>query len=206
MPKFVQYLLLALGVVALGVLLVEIGLSIAATQHGDTPAKTVQGNVGPYALTLNLYTYPAHAGFALPFAIAPQSSTTTQLTYDVTSVPGPGLHATAIHGSVTPDPHVAGGVQGTVEITVQGQWYLHIVVNGPSGEGEVYVPVTATAPPAIPIWVGWSIGFIPLYGLIAFLVIQRNQNRRRQQRAVQSSQTPGSSSEEQRDGRISNTS
>ena len=99
-------------------------------------------------------------------------------------MPGPGLHATAIHGSVTPDPQVAGGVQGTVEITVKGQWYLHIVVNGPSGQAEIFVPVTATAPPAIPKWLGWSIGFIPLYGLIGFLVIQRNQNHRRQQKVV----------------------
>ena len=191
MPKFMQYLMLALGVVALGVLLLEIGLSIAATQHGATPAKTLQGNVGPYPLTLKLYTYPANAGFALPFSIAPQqpSAATAHLTYDVTSVPGPGLHATAIHGSVTPDPNVAGGVQGTVEITVQGQWYLDIVVNGPAGPAEIAVPVTATAPPAIPKWLGWSIGLIPLYGLIAFLVMQRNRNKRRQN-AASSPQKP----------------
>lgn len=171
--RFGQPLLLTLGIVGLVVLLVEIGLSVAATQPGATPAKTVQGNVGPYALRLNLYTYPANAGFALPFTIAPLPGTSTALTYDVSSVPGPGMHATAIHGSVAPDPQVPGGVRGTVEITVRGQWYLDVKVNGPAGPAEVSVPITATAPPPIPHWLGWLIGFIPLYGLIGFLLAQR---------------------------------
>ncbi len=179
MPKVVQHLLLALGIFALVVLAGEIGLSVAATQHSTTPAQVVSGDVGPYPLTLSLYTEPAHAGFALPFAIAPQPGTSTALTYAVTSVPAPGLHATEIRGAVTPDPQVAGGVQGTVEITVKGQWYLHIVVDGPSGEGVIDYPVTATAPPPIPLWLGWLIGFTPIYGIVAFLIIQRNGNRRR---------------------------
>ncbi|MBA3824927.1 MAG: hypothetical protein H0X24_13660 [Ktedonobacterales bacterium] len=186
MPKVVQHLLLALGVFALIVLVTEIGLSVAATQHSATPAQVVSGNAGPYPLTLSLYTAPAHAGFALPFAIAPQPGTSTALTYSVASVPGPGLHATEIRGSLTPDPQVAGGVQGTVEITVQGQWYLHIVVDGPAGQGVVDYPVTATAPPPIPLWLGWLIGYIPLYGIVAFLIIQRNGNHRRSQPAPQS--------------------
>jgi hypothetical protein len=179
MPKVAQHLLLALGVFALIVLVTEIGLSVAATQHGTTPAKVDTAQAGAYPLKISLYTAPAHAGFALPFAIAPQAGTSTALTYTVTSVPGPGVKATQIHGSVTPDPHVTGGVQGTVEITVQGQWYLHIVVQGPSGEGMLDYPVTATAPPPIPLWLGWLIGFIPLYGIVAFLIIQRNVNHSR---------------------------
>jgi hypothetical protein len=179
MPKVAQHLLLALGVFALIVLLTEIGLSVAATQHGSIPAKVDTIQAGPYSLKLSLYTDPAHAGFALPFAVAPQLGTKTALTYTVTSVPGPGVKATQIHGSVIPDPQVKGGVQGTVEITVQGQWYLYIVVNGPSGTGSLDYPVTATAPPPIPLWLGWIIGFIPIYGIVAFLIIQRNENHSR---------------------------
>ncbi|HKD76950.1 MAG TPA: hypothetical protein VKB76_15700 [Ktedonobacterales bacterium] len=176
MPKVAQHLLLALGIFALIVLVTEIGLSVAATQHGAVPARVDTAQAGPYSLKVSLYTDPAHAGFALPFAIAPQPGTSTALTYTVTSVPGPGMKATQIHGSVTPDPQVKGGVQGTVEITVQGQWYLSIVVEGPSGEGALDYPVTATAPPPIPLWLGWLIGFIPIYGIVAFLIIQRNAN------------------------------
>ena len=50
-----------------------------------------------------------------------------------------------------------------------------IVVTGSAGRGEVSVPVLATAPPAIPLWLGWLIGFIPLAGLLAFLSTQRSR-------------------------------
>jgi hypothetical protein len=50
-------------------------------------------------------------------------------------------------------------------------------VSGPRGPGEAAVPFRATAPPAIPRWLGWVIGFVPFYGLIGFLVLQRPRRR-----------------------------
>jgi hypothetical protein len=179
MPKLAQQLLLALGIVALITLGVEIVLSVAATQHGATPAKVVQVNAGPYPLTVSYYTYPAQAGFALPFAIAPQHSIAGALTYSVTSLPAPGMHATPVRASLAPNAHTPNGVQGAAEITVRGQWYLAITVSGPQGQGVAYAPVTATALPAIPGWLGWLIGMLPLYGLIAFFIIQRDRVRQR---------------------------
>ena len=184
MSKLAQQLLLALGVVALIALTVEIGLSVAATQHGSTPARIVQVNAGPYPLTVSFYTYPAQAGFALPFAIAPQHVIAGALTYSVTSFPAPGVHATPVRASLSSAPHQANGVQGAAEITVRGQWYLAITVNGPQGQGVAYAPVTATALPAIPGWLGWLIGMLPLYGLIAFFIVQRDRVKQRRAQAL----------------------
>src|SRR2546423_2039647 len=72
MAKPFQFLLLAFGVVALLAVGGEIIYSIAATTHGSTPARVVRVQAGPYPLTISLYTYPARASYALPFAIAPQ--------------------------------------------------------------------------------------------------------------------------------------
>lgn len=55
-----------------------------------------------------------------------------------------------MRASFNPDPNTPGGVQGNAEITVHGQWSLHITVAGPAGQGVVDVPVVATALPAIP--------------------------------------------------------
>lgn len=187
-----QQLLLALGVLALIFLLIEIGASLAATQHGSTPARVEQVTAGPYHFTVSLYDDPARAGFALPFTIAPQEPASGSWSYQVTSVPvgtllpngririNGKLVATPIKDSVGPDPHVPGGVQGAAEITVEGPWNLHVVVNGPDGQQAFNVAVTATTLPPIPAWVGWLIGFIPVYGIIVFLLIQM---RRRNQRA-----------------------
>ena len=179
MAKPFQFLLLAVGVIALLVVIGEATYSIAATTHGSTPARVVKVQAGPYPLTVSLYTYPAHASYALPFAIAPRQSIRGDLTYEVSSIPDPsGVPATPVRASLSPDPNVHNGVQGDAEITVQGQWTLDIVVTGSAGQGEAFVPITATAPPAIPTWLGWVIGFIPLYGLFAFLLSQRGRKAR----------------------------
>ncbi len=181
MAKTLQFLLLAFGVIALIAVGGEIAYSISATTHGSTPARVVQVQAGPYPLVVSLYTYPAHASYALPFAIAPQQSLAGVLTYDVSSVPDPSdVPATPVRASLSPDPKVHNGVQGDAEITVQGKWVLDISVTGSAGQGEAFVPITATAPPAIPTWVGWGIGLIPFYGLLIFLFAQRGRKARRE--------------------------
>ncbi len=177
MSKILQRVLLGVGVVTLLILIVEITLSVAATSHGNTPVRVVRVDAGPYPLTVSLYKDPANAGFALPFAIAPQQPISGHLSYDVTSQPEIGPHATPVRASITPDPDVPNGAQGAAEITVQGIWALRINVSGPQGNGYAEVPITATAPPAIPDWLGWLVGFIPLAGLLLFLLLQRKDKR-----------------------------
>ncbi|HEV2582456.1 MAG TPA: hypothetical protein VGT44_16485, partial [Ktedonobacteraceae bacterium] len=153
MPKPFQFLLLAVGVLALIAVGGEITYSIVATTHGSTPVRVVQAQAGPYPLTVSLYTYPAHASYALPFAIAPQHPASGTLTYAVNSIPDPSdVPATPVRASISPDPNIHNGIQGDAEITVQGTWYLDITVTGPAGQGEALVPILATAPPAIPSW------------------------------------------------------
>jgi hypothetical protein len=181
MQKVLQRSLLAVGVIALLALGAEILLSLAGTTHGSTPARVVQVTAGPYPLTVSLYTDPANAGFALPFAIAPRQPTLGSLSFDVSSLPGQGVQATPVRASISPDVNTPGGVQGAAEITVQGPWTLHVVVNGPAGQGEVDVPVRATAPPGVPEWLGWGIGLLPLCGLLVFLLLQRGRNEEQEQ-------------------------
>ncbi len=173
MRKPLQYLLLVIGVIALLAVLVDLGVSIVATTHGNTPVRVVHVTAGAYPLTLSLYKDPADAGYALPFAITSQTQGT--LTYNVTSVPAQGIHATPVRAGLTPDGH--NGVNGAAEIPVQGDWTLHIIVNGASGPGTVDVPINAVAPPPIPLWLGWLIGLIPIYGLFAFLLSQRGRKK-----------------------------
>ena len=173
MRKTLQYILLVVGVIALIGVLVDLGVSIVATTHGNTPVRVVRVNAGPYPLTLNLYKDPANAGYALPFAITPQTQDT--LTYNVTSEPAENIHATSVRAGLTPDGH--NGVNGAAEIPVQGLWTLHVVVTGAAGTGMADVPINAVAPPAIPLWLGWLIGLIPIYGLFAFLLSQRGRKK-----------------------------
>jgi hypothetical protein len=195
--RFLQKCLFALGVLALVFLLVEIGASLVATQHGSTPARVDQITAGPYRFTVSLYDYPAQAGFALPFTVAPQGATSGTWTYHVTSMPQGSQQengriimsgnrvATPIKDSVSPDPQVPGGVQGDAEMSVQGQWNLQVVVDGPFGQQTFDVSVTATTLPAIPLWSGWAIGFLPVCGIVIFLLILVGSKRQSGQGALQ---------------------
>ncbi len=173
MVKTVQRILLVLGIGALLFLLTEIALSIAMTRHSGTPARIVQVMAGPYPLTVSLYKNPANAGFALPFAIAPAQPISGTLIFDVTALPDKGVDATPIRSSITSDAQRRNGIQGAAEITVQGLWNLQVSVTGPLGRGVVDIPITATAPSAIPPWLGWVIGYIPFYGLLVFVLSNR---------------------------------
>jgi hypothetical protein len=185
MAKPLQFLLLIVGVLLLIVVGGEIIYSIAATTHGSTPARVLQVQAGLYPIKVSLYTYPAHAGYALPFAIAPLHAIRGTFTYDVTSIPDPSdVPATPVRASLSPDPNVHNGVQGDAEITVQGLWSLAIVVTGSAGQGETVVPITAIAPPVLPSWLGWTIGFIPLYGLLVFVLMQRGRKAKKREAAA----------------------
>jgi len=173
MARVLQRALLVAGAGALVFVLAAIGLSIGATRHGDRPDRVTEVAAGPYPLTVALYRVPVSAGFALPFAIAPRRPVAGPLRITVTSVPQAGVAAWPIRASVRADSATANAVLGEAEIPVQGEWQLLISVDGPLGSGEAAVPITATAPPPMPEWLAWSIGYLPLLGLLVFASAQR---------------------------------
>jgi hypothetical protein len=167
-----QRILLLVGVIALVIVLIDGTYSIAATIPGKTPVRIDHVTAGPYQLTVSMYTYPANAGFALPFAVAPEQAVNDSLSFHIKSVPGQHVDANPVRATFSADPKVRNGIQGVAEITVKGPWTLQIQVDGPAGQGVANVPVTATALPPIPTWLGWFLGFIPFYVLITFFLVQ----------------------------------
>ena len=176
-----QRVLLIVGVVGLLVVLIDLGISIAATYPSATPARVDHVTAGPYHLTVNLYTNPANAGYALAFAVAPTQAVDGSLTYQTSSLPGRGVDATPIRATFHTDPNVRNGIQGAAEITVKGPWTLHITVNGSAGQGVADIPITAVALPAIPVWLGWTLGFIPFYVLCVFFLMQLSRDKKAEQ-------------------------
>src|ERR1700730_13048754 len=185
-----QRMFLVLGVVGLGVVLVDLGISIAATFPGTTPARVDHVTAGPYHHTVNLYTNPANAGYALAFAVAPTQAVDGSLIYHTYSLPGQGVDATPIRATFHADPNVRNGIQGAAEITVKGPWILQVTVNGSAGNGVANIPITATALPPIPVWLGWSIGFVPFYVLCVFFVMQLSRDKKTAQMGTEHMPVP----------------
>ena len=187
---FLQRMLLIIGVVGLGVVLIDLVISIAATFPGTTPARVDQVTAGPYHLVVSLYSNPANAGYALAFAVAPAQAVDGSLTYQTYSLPGKGVDATPIRATFHADSNVRNGIQGAAEITVKGPWTLQVTVNGAAGQGVASIPITATALPPIPVWLGWSIGFIPFYVLCVFFVMQLSRDKKPEQMGTEHAPAP----------------
>ncbi len=167
-----QRILLFMGVLALLSVVIDGGISIAATIPGSTPPHVSHVSAGSYQLTVDMYTYPANAGYAMPFAVVPAQPVSGSLTYHITSYPGVGVDANPVRATFSADPQVHNRVQGAAEITVKGPWTLQVQVDGPLGQGTVSVPLVANALPPIPTWLGWAIGFLPFYVLGLFFLVQ----------------------------------
>ena len=185
-----QRILLLAGVIALAIVLIDGTYSIAATIPGTTPVRVDHVVAGPYHLTVSMYTYPANAGFALPFAIAPEQAINGPLTFHVESLPGKRVDANPVRATFRTDPKVHNGIVGAAEITVEGPWTLQIQFDGPAGEGVTNVAVTATALPPIPTWLGWFLGFIPFYVLTIFFLVQYFLKQKRAPQEHASSDAP----------------
>ncbi|MFL5699272.1 MAG: hypothetical protein ACJ797_19490 [Ktedonobacteraceae bacterium] len=54
-------------------------------------------------------------------------------------------------------------------------------MNGAAGQGVANIPITAMALPPIPVWLGWSIGFVPFYVLGVFFVMQLSRDKKTEQ-------------------------
>lgn len=172
MRTIIQFVLGLFAVVALivtGFAFYQIVL--ASTIHG-APVRYIDAQAGPYALKLALYSDSINAGEVIPFNIAVAPGTQGSLTYQVTARPGHGVPGGLSQGDVNARQSTSYGVPGSITLVTRGQWTLHIAITGPAGQGEAAIPLTAVTLPAIPAWLAWNIGLLPLYGLLLFWVVQ----------------------------------
>ena len=139
--------------------------------HDGKPVGRESIVAGPYRLDVIFYNQP-RAGQELQFVIVPPEGTAVR-TVQVSAQPGLGTAATPQRGRVGPDPDRPGAWGVAVLLPVTGAWILRFEVAGDAGGGQGRLPVTAAAPAAVPVPVGWAIGLSPLVGVLAFAIAQR---------------------------------
>lgn len=147
-----------------------------ALAHEAGPLRSLDKRVGPYPVRVEYYTEP-RGGQPLIFSIEP-SAATSGLRYTVTAIPGTTVNAVPVRATVYATPDHPNGVEGSVQLPVSGQWLLSIEIDGPQGLGTEDVPVLAGAPPAIPEWLGWLIGLLPVWAMAGFILAQSRRAAR----------------------------
>jgi len=179
MRKAIQLVLCVFAVVSLvvtGIAFYQIVL--ASTIHGS-PVRFIQTQAGPYRLTLALYSDSIQAGDVVPFNLAVAPGTREPLTYQVTVSPGPGVPGSLAQGEVNAQQSTPYGVPGSITLVTRGPWTLHIVLSGALERGEAAIPLTAVTFPAMPAWLAWNIGLLPVYGLLLFWVGQTRRTAKK---------------------------
>ena len=172
MRKAIQLILCLFAIVSLVVTGIAFYQIVLASSIHGSPVRTISAQAGPYSLTLALYSDSIQAGDAIPFNIAVAPNTGGKLTYQVTASPGPGVPGSLAQGDVNAQQSTSYGVPGSITLVTRGPWTLHIAVSGSPGQGEAAIPLTAVTFPAIPAWLAWNIGLLPVYGLLLFWITQ----------------------------------
>jgi uncharacterized membrane protein YhdT len=152
-------------------LLLVVPLAIALSAAGASPLATQNATVGPYTVLLSFYSFP-RAGQSFNMTI--ESDRPGQpLTFSAATLnPAPGTDGNTITVILAPDGENQGAynVQATPPVT--GKWLLHVTIAGAAGVVTGNIPINVTGPPAIPLWLGWSIGLVPLPFILAFMAYQ----------------------------------
>lgn len=128
------------------------------------PARSETLTAGPYTIVVGLSDDPPIVD--QNFTLTVSSHEVTPLSGTLLAQPGPGTDAIPAHTALTADTGNAHVLAGTLHLVVRGAWKLVVNLNGLRGRGVASLDVTVTAPNAIPVWLGWLIGLLPLVGCV----------------------------------------
>src|SRR5215472_8371824 len=168
----------------LAIILLLVFLVAALTAAGSSPLATQDAQVGPYRLLLSFYSLP-RVGQELNMTIQPKIPGQRVQFSQVVLNPARGTDANAVRVSTSPDADNPEIYDVYVTPSVRGLWLLHLPVKGSSGSITGDIPINVAGPPAIPIWLGWLIGMLPLPLLIAFIWLQVNWRKARREQVQQ---------------------
>ena len=173
------------SLVLFGLLLLLIAPVLTAA--GASPLATQTAQLGPYRLLLSYYSLP-RAGQQLDMTIG--SSTPGELLQFSQAVlnPARSTDANTVGVQLSPDRDSKGVYNVNVTPPIRGVWLLHLTVSGPSGVVVGDIPINVEGPPAIPTWLGWTIGLLPLPILMAFIWLQVGWRKTQRERVRQEMQ------------------
>lgn len=129
--------------------------------------------VGPYRLHVGFSEWPLSAERSLDFIFYPTDGIADKT--GTITVTGP-------EGFVESEPLARFPRARTVwgldvrSLPLEGNWQFHFVIDGPLGRGEGTLQTVPVGPrPGPPIVLSWLIGFLPILGLLALVVVAWRQ-------------------------------
>ena len=128
------------------------------------PARSETLTAGPYTIVVGLSDDPPIVG--QNFTLTVSNHEAIPLSGTLIAQPVFGTDAIPVHTPLTQTSGNTHELTGTLNLVVRGAWNLIVDLNGPRGHGSAALAVTVTAPNAMPAWLGWIIGLLPLVGCV----------------------------------------
>jgi hypothetical protein len=155
-------------------------LGLAAPVSAYEPVNTVHAErvqAGPYSLTVGFSKWPIRAQQSLDFTFVPDGGVEGRS--GTVSMVGPVAVRRPVENMARhPRKREVWGLDIRA-VPAPGDWTLKFTVNGPEGQGMGQTRViTVLDQPGPPFALSWAIGTIPLWGMIAMLVVAWRRNRK----------------------------
>jgi hypothetical protein len=160
-----------LGVV--GLLFGTAGTALAYEPVGVVHTERVQ--VGPYSLTVGFSTWPVKALQSLDFTFVPdggiegKSGTLSRLR--------PGAQKRRIEPLVRHPRKLEVWGLDVKALDEPGDWRFAFTVDGPDGQGAGELVLPVQEQPGPPMGLSWAISTVPLFGLVALIVVAWRRTR-----------------------------
>ncbi|WHT21792.1 hypothetical protein N8J89_12235 [Crossiella sp. CA-258035] len=152
---------------AIGLLVGSAAPALAYEPVNVVHAETVQA--GPYKLTVGFSTWPVKALQSLDFSFMPTGG--IQGRTGTLSILGPGVTRERPRPLVRhPRKREVWGLD-VQSLPSEGDWTFKFTVNGAEGSGTGQLTLPVLEQPGPPMALSWSISTLPLFGLVALLVI-----------------------------------
>lgn len=137
---------------------------------------TEQVQVGPYPLTVGFSTWPVKALQSLDFTFVPEGGIAGKsgtLALSVTGEDGPGRPSPM---SRHPRKLDVWGLD-ILALPIEGDWTFRFAVDGPDGPGTGELVLPVLEQPGPPMGLSWAISTVPLFGLIALIIVAWRRTR-----------------------------
>lgn len=147
-------------------------LPAAALAHGagtlvEQHHEKVQ--VGPYKVFVGFTEWPMRAERSLDILFVPYGGIADKK--GTVTLIAPNGEQQTIPLSRHPRDRSVWGLD-TTSLPLAGNWAFHFAIDGPQGHGEGELTgIYLLRRPGPPLWLSWSIGFLPIIALICLLIL-----------------------------------
>ncbi len=162
---------------ALAILAMLSGTALAHPGHVVMSSQQVKA--GPYTLTVEHNVWPIKANTNVDLVVQLENEAPgTKIFARV--IPPPGT--TLVERATPLISHAQLPGTWTIynySLGAPGEWRMEFQVEGPQGRGVgALESIPVEGPPGLPLWMGWTLAFLPVFGFAWFILRERSRVRR----------------------------